>query len=229
MSSKLTTVRLTLEGEHFELLVKPDPALGYKLGRQIEVSQVVAADEVYSDSSKGLRISSEKLTKYFHTTDFTQIAEAILKRGELQLTTEQRRKLIEDKRKQIVTLIARNFVDPRTGLPHPPLRIEQAMQEVRISIDPFRDAEEQSKLVVDQLRSILPLKSERVKLLVKVPPQFAPQSIGVLKGYGELQKEEWGSDGTLTAVLVIPAGVHSTLLERLGSVSKGAAQASILR
>lgn len=229
MSTKLTTVRLTLDGEHFELLVNPDPALSYKLGQKVEVSQIAAADEIYSDSSKGLRVPSEKLTKYFHTTNFPEIAEAILKRGELQLTTGQRRKLIEDKRKQIVTIIARNFVDPRTGLPHPPLRIEQAMQEVRISVDPFRDAEEQSKLVVDQLRTILPLRSERIKLLIKIPPQFAPQSIGILKGYGEIQKEEWGPDGTLTTVLVIPAGVHFTLLERLGSVSKGAAQASILR
>ena len=129
----------------------------------------MAVDEVYSDANKGLRVPAEKLQKHFKTTNFLQVAEIILRKGDLNLTTDQRRKLVEEKRKQIVATIARNFVDPRTGLPHPPLRIEQAMAEIRVSIDPFKDVNEQTKLVIDELRGILPLKSERIKLLVKVP------------------------------------------------------------
>ncbi|MCL4518871.1 MAG: ribosome assembly factor SBDS [Thaumarchaeota archaeon] len=229
MSSKLTTVRLTSDGEHFEILVHPDPALDFKLGRKVEVSQIVAVDEVYSDSNKGLRVPSEKLLKHFKTDDFMKVAEIILRKGNLNLTTDQRRRLVEEKRKQIVATISRNFVDPRTSLPHPPLRIEQAMAEVRISIDPFKDVNEQTKAVVDELRGILPLKSERIKLLVKVPAQYASQSFGALKGVGDIQKEEWGADGGLTVIIEIPAGVHSTLLDRLGSLTKGSAQASVIR
>ena len=229
MSSKFSTVRLTTAGEHFEILVHPDPALDFKFGRNVEISQIVAVDEVYSDANKGLRVPTEKLQKHFKTTNFLQIAESILRKGDLNLTTDQRRRLVEEKRKQIVTAIARNFVDPRTGLPHPPLRIEQAMAEIRISIDPFKDANEQTKVVVDELRGVLPLKSERIKLLVKVPAQYASQSFGALKGVGDLVKEEWGSDGGLTVVIEIPAGVHSTILDRLGSLTKGSAQASIIR
>lgn len=229
MSSKFSIVRLSTEGEHFEILVHPDPALDFKFGRNVEVSQIVAVDEVYSDANKGLRVPVEKLRKHFKTTDFLQIAEIILRRGDLNLTTEQRRKLIEDKRKQIVSSIARNFVDPRTGLPHPPMRIEQAMAEIRISIDPFKDVNEQTKAVVEELRGVLPLKSERIKLLVKIPAQFSSQSFGALKGVGEIIKEDWGQDGSLSVVIEIPAGVHATLLDRLGSITKGSAQASIIR
>jgi ribosome maturation protein SDO1 len=229
LSSKFSTVRLTIDGEHFEILVHPDPALDFKFGKKVDISQVVAVDEVYSDASKGLRVPSEKLQKLFKTNDFLQIAESILRKGDLNLTTEQRRKLVEEKKRQIISTIARNYVDPRTGLPHPPLRIEQAMAEVRISIDPFKDVGEQTRVVVDQLRAILPLKSEKIKLLVKVPAQFAPQSYGALKGVGEIQKEEWGSNGDLTLVIEIPAGVHTTVLDRLGSLTKGTAQASVVR
>ena len=224
MSSKFSTVRLTIDGEHFEILVHPDPALDFKFGKKVDISQVVAVD-----ASKGLRVPSEKLQKLFKTNDFLQIAESILRKGDLNLTTEQRRKLVEEKKRQIISTIARNYVDPRTGLPHPPLRIEQAMAEVRISIDPFKDVGEQTRVVVDQLRAILPLKSEKIKLLVKVPAQFAPQSYGALKGVGEIQKEEWGSNGDLTLVIEIPAGVHTTVLDRLGSLTKGTAQASVVR
>lgn len=229
MSSRFSTVRLTVEGEHFEILVHPDPALDFKLGRKAEISQVVAVDEVYSDANKGLRVPSEKLTKAFKSSNFLQIAEIVLRKGELNLTTEQRRRLTEEKRKQIISNIARNFVDPRTGLPHPPLRVEQAMAEVRLTIDPFKDVNEQTKGVVDALRGILPLKSERIKLLVKVPSQFASQSFGALKGSGDILKEDWGVDGGLTVIIEIPAGAHATLLDRLGSLTKGAAQATLIR
>jgi ribosome maturation protein SDO1 len=210
-------------------LVHPDPALEFKFGRNVEVSQIVAVDEVYYDASKGLRVPGEKLAKYFKTDDFLKIAETILRRGDLNLTTEQRRRLIEEKRKQIVSAIARNYIDPRTGLPHPPLRVEQAMAEVRISIDPFKDVADQTKLVVEELRPILPLKSEKIRLLVKVPAQFSSQSFGALKGVGDIVKEEWGVDGGLTIIIEIPAGVHTSLLDRLGSLTKGTAQASIIR
>ncbi|MFI5420332.1 MAG: ribosome assembly factor SBDS, partial [Nitrososphaerales archaeon] len=189
----------------------------------------VAVDEVYSDANKGLRVPTEKLAKSFKTTDFLQIAEVILRKGDLNLTTEQRRRLVEEKRKQIVATISRNYVDPRTGLPHPPMRIEQAMAEVRLTIDPFKDVNEQTKMVVDELRSILPLKSERIKMLIKVPAQYSSQSFGALKGVGDILKEEWGADGGLTVIIEIPAGVHPTLLDRLGSLSKGTAQASVIR
>lgn len=229
MSSKFSIVRYSTGGDHFEILVHPDPALEFKMGRKIDVSQVVAVDEVYADANKGLRVPTEKLTRVFKTNNFLQIAETILRKGDLNLTTDQRRRMVEEKRKQIVANISRNYVDPRSGLPHPPLRVEQAMAEVRITIDPFKDAGEQTKAVVDELRGILPLKSERIKMLVKIPSQYASQSFGALKGVGDIVKEEWGSDGGLTVIVEIPAGVHSTLLDRLGSLSKGTAQASIIR
>jgi ribosome maturation protein SDO1 len=229
LSSKFSIVRLSGGGDHFEILVHPDTALDFKFGRNVEISQIVAVDEVYSDANKGLRIPAEKLAKYFKTTDFLQIAEVILRKGDLNLTTEQRRRLVEEKRKQIVAAISRNYVGPRSGLPHPPMRIEQAMAEVRLTIDPFKDVNEQTKMVVDELRSILPLKSERIKMLVKVPAQYSSQSFGALKGVGEILKEEWGADGGLTVIIEIPAGVHPTLLDRLGSLSKGTAQASVIR
>src|ERR1700730_463839 len=124
MSSKFTTVRLVIEGERYEIMVNPDSALAYKAGKQVEPSQVIGIDEVFSDPNRGLRASSEKLKKHFGTDDHAKAAIEVLKRGELQLTQEQRHKMTEEKRKQIVNMISKTYVDPRTGLPHPPVRIE---------------------------------------------------------------------------------------------------------
>ena len=222
--TKFTTVRLTLDGDRFELLVKPDPALEYKLGRRTDISSVLVSDEVYSDANKGSRASSDKMMKHFRTTDAAEVAKQIVLRGELNLTTDQRRKMVEEKRKQIVQFINRSFVDPKTHLPHPSIRIDAAMDEIRIPIDPFKKADDQAKAVVDALRKVLPLKSETVKLTIIIPPQFSAQSYSVLKSTGDMKGEEWLSDGSLRAMLEMNASIKGQFLDRLGSVTKGSAQ-----
>ncbi|NWG08911.1 MAG: ribosome assembly factor SBDS [Nitrososphaerales archaeon] len=229
MSSKFTVVRLVVDGERFEILVNPKTALDHKLGRPVDSSKIIAIDEVYSDASKGLRVPVDKLKKFFNTTSTIEAAKTILIRGELQLTTEQRRELTEDKKKQIISIICKSFVDPRTGLPHPQIRVEQAMSQIHVSIDPFKNSEEQAKNVVEKLRTILPLKYEKIRLMVKIQPQFAPKALGTLKSYGEIQKEEWLPDGSLNAIVEIPAGVHSSLIDKLGSITKGTSQAMIVK
>ena len=229
MVDKVTVVRFAVEGEKFELLVKPDPALEYKLGKRKDVSTILVSDEIYSDSNKGTRASTEKLMKAFKTTDSTIIATLILQKGDLNLTTDQRRKMVLEKRKQIVDFIAKTYVDPRSHLPHPPLRIEQAMDDARISVDPFRNTDEQTKDIVEQLRSIIPLKSENMILEILVPAQFAAQSYSVLKSAGTLKKEEWQSNGSLKVILDIPAAARANVIDRLGSVTKGSASIEVAK
>lgn len=227
MNNKITTARININGERFEILVYPDNALNYKMGRNVELSQVIASDEVFSDSSKGQRANEEKLKKGFRTLNNLEISETILKKGDLQLTSEQRKNLIDDKRKQILNAISKNYVDPKTLIPHPPVRIEQAMKEARLSIDPFKSTSEQITPIIDQIRTILPLKSEKLNLTIKIAPQYASQAIGVMKNFGDLETQDWNSDGSLTAQINIPAGLNSDMMNKLGSITKGTAQATI--
>jgi len=226
---KYTVVKYTFEGNKFEILVKPDPALDYKLGKIKEIAPVLVSDEIYSDSSQGTRASSEKLQKVFKTEDALAIAEKILQKGDLNLTTDQRRKMTTEKRKQIVTFIAKTFVDPRSHLPHPPVRIEQALTDARISIEPFKSVEEQIKDIVEKLRSIIPLKSENLLLEISVPAQYVAQSYSVLKSTGNLKKEDWQTNGSLKAILEIPAAARPNVIDRLGAITKGTAFVEMIK
>ena len=227
MTDKVTVVRYSYSGDRFELLVKPDPAFDYKIGKITEISKVLVSDEIYTDSSKGTRAPNEKLEKIFKTIDSTKIAEIIMKKGELNMTTEQRRKMIVDKKKKLVTFISKTYVDPRSHLPHPPLRIEQAMDDGRVSIDPFKNIDEQVKDIVEKLRPIIPLKSENTVLEITVPAQFVAQSYSVLKSTGTLKKEDWQSNGSLKAILEIPAAARPNVIDRLGSITKGTATVEV--
>jgi ribosome maturation protein SDO1 len=229
MTEKYTTARLSVEGDRFEILVKPEEALNFRMGKQVAVTQLLVIEEVYSDANKGTRASTEKLQKAFGTTDVVKIADEILRRGELQLTTDQRRQLVEDKRKQIVAFLTRHCIDPRTGTPHPPLRIEQALSQIRISIDPFKSAEEQAKTIIDGLRPIIPLKMEQMRVAVKIFAEHAAKAYGAVKNYGTITKEEWQRDGSWIGVVEMPAGLYGPFIDRLGKLTQGTVQTKILK
>lgn len=229
MGTKYTLARLTIEGEHFEILVKPDPALEYKRGEQTPISKILVIDTIFTDSNKGQRASEQKLVNAFGTINTMEIAQQILRRGELQLTTDQRRRLVEEKRSQIIDYIFRHSLDPRTGIPHPPTRIKQAMEQVRVTVDPFTAVEEQAKEVINKLRVILPISVEQIRVAIKIPPEHVPVSIGVVKNLGEVKQEEWQSDGSWVAIVELTAGAHIRFLERLAKVTKGNLLSKILK
>jgi ribosome maturation protein SDO1 len=212
-----------LNADRFEILVKPDPALDYKLGKKVDISNILISDEIYSDANKGTRVPYEKLIKNFKTKDQIEIAKHILEHGDVNLTTDQRRRMVDEKKKQITQYISRNFIDPKTHLPHPPLRVENAMEQIRLVIDPFKRPEEQAKKIIDDLRKILPLKSENLQLVITIPPQFSSQSYSIIKGLGDLKDEKWLQDGSLKVIIEINAGLRLTFIERVNSITKGSA------
>ncbi len=229
MSERYTIARINLDEEDFEILVKPEPAYSYRLGKLTSLSQVLASDTIYSDANKGMKSSDEKLKKSFGTLDVQKIADTILKKGTLQLTTEQRRKMTEEKRRQIITFISRNCVDPKTKLPHPLTRVEQAMGQIHYSIDPFKSTEEQSNEVIKLLRLILPLTMEKVIVSVQIPQQYAGRVYGTVKGFGIIKREEWRSDGSWSGVLEMSAGLYAPFLDKLGAATKGNLEAKIIQ
>jgi ribosome maturation protein SDO1 len=228
MSDRYTTARITRDGEHFEILVKPQQALDYRMGKKTSMSELLAIDTIFTDANKGTKASEEKLKKAFGTLDPLVIAETIITKGQLQLTTDQRRQLIEAKRKQIIAFIAHNAVDPKTNMPHPPMRIEQAMEKIHYSIDPFTEAEEQAKDILKLLRPIIPIKMENVNVEIRLPTEYAARAYGTVKVYGTLKKDEWRADGSWHGVIEMPAGSYAPLLEKLGEVTRGTAEAKII-
>src|SRR2546421_84237 len=160
-----------------------------------EKLDALAIDEIFKDAHKGSKASEDKMVEFFGTTEPLAVAKQIIQRGEIQLTTEQRRQMLEAKRKQIVQYIAANAINPQTSTPHPPQRIENAMEEAKVHIDPFKPVEEQVKEVLDGLRPLIPIRFEKVRIAVKLSAEDSAKSYGDIKGYGTILKEEWSPTG----------------------------------
>ena len=229
MSERYTIARITHDGEHFEILTKPEPALSYRIGKTIPVSQVLATETIFTDAGKGTKASEETLQQAFGTTDSLKIAEVILKKGTLQLTTEQRKQLVEEKRRQIVSFISRECIDPKTNLPHPPLRIEQAMKQIRFSIEPSKGVEEQAKDIIKLLRPIIPLKMEKISVAVHIPPEHASKVYGTVKGFGTIKRDQWQADGSWSAIVEMSAGLYGPFLDKLGKMTRGNLEAKMVK
>ena len=220
--------RLESFGERFEILVDPDKAALVRQGQPVEIEDVVAALNVFGNASKATRASDEALMKVFHTTDFNTVARKIIEKGEIHLTADQRKQMIDEKRRQVINFIARNSVDPQTGHPHPAHRIEMAMEEARVNIDPFKHLDEQVKETVKALRPLLPIRFEELRLAVKIPPENAARAYGDIAAASVMEKDEWLKDGSWVCVVRIPAGIQVEFYDLINKLSKGEGQVKIL-
>ena len=175
--------RLKTHGQDFEILVDCNNALALREGKSIDMRDILAAMKIFSDAKKGLEASESAMKQIFGTSDVDEVAKTIIQKGEIQLTQEYRESLREEKRKQIITIIHRNGVDPKTHLPHPPQRIENAFIEAKVHIDEFRPVQEQVQDALKKLRPILPIKFEVKEIAIKIPPDFAPKCYSTVKSY----------------------------------------------
>ena len=225
---KAITARLESHGEKFEILVDPDLAVRFRQGEKVELEDMVAALNVFSNASRGTRASDEALVKVFHTTDFSEIAPKVIQKGEIHLTADQRKHMIAEKRRQVITFISRNAINPQTGLPHPPQRIEMAMEEARVNIDLYKHLDELVKETVKALRPILPIKFEETRIAVKIPADYAPRAFGDIRSAASIEREEWQKDGSWICIVRIPAGIQGDFYSLVNRLTKGQGEVRIL-
>ncbi len=222
--------RLETHGQRFEIIVDPKLAWSFKQGEEVELREILRGDAIiFEDALRSKKAPDEALLEAFETTDEFEVARQILEKGALQLTTEQRQEMVEKRRKQVVDIIVRNCINPKTGLPHPPTRIESAMQEANVVIDSTRTAEEQARDIVKDLQPIIPIRMEVQQLAIKIPPDFAPKAYGIVERVGHIAKDEWQKDGSWIAIVEVPGGLRGELIDGLNNLTRGRAEIKILK
>ncbi|HEX55276.1 MAG: ribosome assembly factor SBDS [Candidatus Altiarchaeales archaeon] len=220
--------RLKIRGETFEILVDPDLALQYRQGRNVNFDELLAINSVFRDARSGERASEQLMKKFFGSYDVERVASEILKRGEIGLTTEQRRRMLEEKRKQIASIISKNAINPQTNTPHPPARIEKAMKEARVNIDIFKSAEEQVEAIIKKLQPIIPIRLETLEIAVKIPAQYSGICYKILYEFGNVKKEEWLEDSYF-CLLEIPAGLRDEFYDKINKLTRGDVRIKVVK
>ncbi|PSP99223.1 ribosome assembly factor SBDS [Halobacteriales archaeon QS_5_70_17] len=225
------TARLESHGARFEVLVDPDAALAIKRGEfEGDLEDVIAAEDVFENASRGDRPAESDLEDVFGTTDPMEIIPEVIREGEIQITAEQRREMQEQKRRQLVDRITRNAVNPQMDdAPHPPERIERALEEAGFKVDPMEPVESQVDDALDDLRPIIPIRFDEIVMAVRVPADYAGSAQARIREFGELEREEWQSDGSWVGVVRFPAGLQNDFYDLVNEVSSGEAETRVIK
>ena len=220
--------KLEAGGHRFEILVDPNEAQAFKEGDEIDWEDSIAVDGVWADSAKGERSPENILNDFFKSSDLINIYKKILTEGTIQLTSEQKKEMVDNKRKQILSHIVANAMNPQTGGAHPPQRIENAIIEAKYNFDPIKSVERQVEDIVRKIRPLIPISFEKVKAAVKIPAIYVGKCYGQMSGLGTIENEEYQSDGSWIGIVKMSAASYGELENLLGSTAKGTAELKII-
>ena len=210
--------RLEKGGSRYEILVDPDLVDTWKKdNNSVPLDDLLATEEIWNDAKSGDRPTTEAIESIFGTTDLLTCVQKILKDGNIQLTTAQRKNLVAEKRTRIIHQIATTATDPRTKLPHPKTRIELALDEIKFSIDPFLSLERQVQDAIKKLKPVIPLAFITVRMAFKVPGSDYGGVHRLLRE--SIKKEEWLSDGSWVCVVEVPGGMKNELMSQVAQRS----------
>jgi len=225
------TARLESHGTRFEVLIDPDAALDIKRGEfDGELEDVIAAEDVFENASRGDRPPEEDVEEVFGTTDPLEIIPEVVERGEIQITAEQRKEMLEQKHNQLVNRITRNAVNPQMDdAPHPPERIERALEEAGFTVDPMEPVENQIDEALEALRPVIPIRFDEVTIAVQLPADYAGSGQAKIREFGDLEREEWQSDGSWVGVVTFPAGLQNDFYDLANEVSSGEAETRVVK
>lgn len=218
-------VRVSYRGDdEFEILVEPDLAKEVKLdGKEHDIQRMLFVQEVFKDADSGERASADDLEKEFGTRQVMKAAEEIFEKGDMQLTTEQKKEMREEKYRQVVDMIARRAQDPKTGNPHPPNRVENALEEAGFNAEPMKDVEEQFDEAIDMIKPIIPVSLDEKRVAVKIPSDKAGKAYDMIQKMADVKEEQWGGE-YFYAKIKLPAGALTELMDEIQEATGGAAQ-----
>jgi len=212
--------RIKIDGKNYEILVDVDKALELKKGSDVNMQNVLAFNEVFNDSKKGMKASSDDLKKAFGSDDVNAVAKQIIKKGEIVLPAEYRNKELETRKKQVIEFFAKNAMDAQSGNPISRERIESAMEKAGVNIE-NKPIEQQTDKILSELKKIIPIKIETKTLKVVIPAAHTGKAYNVLQDYKK--NEEWLGNGDLECTISLPAGLQMEFYDKLNSITHGSA------
>lgn len=215
-------IRIRYDGDKvFEILVEPEPAKEVKFeDRDHNIQRLLFVQDIFTDANEGEKASPSELEEEFGTKQIMDAAEEIFEKGDMQLTTDQKAEMREDKKQQVTSMIARRAQNPKTGNPHPPQRVENALEEAGFDFDAMEDVEPQFKDAIEAIRPIIPVSLEEKTVAVKVPSDSGGKAYNIIQERAEVIEEQWGSE-YFFAKITVPAGILTKLMEDLQELTSG--------
>ena len=112
--------------------------------------------------------------------------------------------------------------------PHPPLRIQLALEEAKFHVDPFKPLEKEIDEAMKLLRPLLPIRFEKSRIAIKLNGSDYGRCYDDIIHYGLVEREEWTADGSWIGLMEIPAGLITEITDKLKHKTKGTASVKLV-
>lgn len=218
-ATNVQLVRLQKGNVKVEILGKPGMVTKFRDGK-CALKDAVIDETVFSNSSKG-EIASDADMAAFGCKG-RELVELIMKQGKYSLTAAEKREIVEKRHLEVVNFIHDNFIDSTTKTPHPVVRIENALKEVKATIDPDHDAEHNARALIPKLQRVIRLTESTIEGQIVIPNNKLGQCVGLVYNMCKVGKEEYGAENAYFNVTIAP-GHFDALNEQLSRASGGLA------
>jgi len=220
MAARNTLARIKINNKHFEIMVDLDLALKLRKGENVNIQNVLLANDIFTNSQNGSKAASADMMTAFGTADVLAVATRIVQKGDIQLPKDYKDEMQDNKKKQIVDFLVRNAVDARTNRPFTPTSIENALSQAHINIS-NQPIDSQISSITEALKTILPIKIETKKLSITIPAIHTGKVYALINQYKE--KEDWLNNGDLRVIINIPVGLQMEFYDKLNGITHGSA------
>lgn len=220
MTSKPILVKLKKEGVLYEVLTHHGMVEPFREGR-IGWSKVPYVDGVFKNSQAGTKFTDSQLQSSFGTSDINEVMKTIVMHGELQLTITDRKRKLDELKRQILNEIHKYYLDPRTMKSHPITTIEAAIEKTKIRLTLDQPMEKQLDAIVKKLPEHIPVRKIVMTGILCIPNIYIGKANSVIAKYAtEEGNRKYDEMGCIVSVSIVP-GYYDKLMADLNSITKG--------
>jgi len=214
-------VRYQSKKNKFEIVCQNGAPLKYRNGKT-SVNNALMADQIFTNVTKGDIANPDVLKDVFGTDNINECCKIILENGEIQYTAQERKAFITEKTREIVYYLTKNYVDPKTKLPHPSVRIEQAMKKAKFVVDPNIDARNQAEQLLKKITGKQLMFAKAVLLTANLTIKHAHvnQCQNIISKNSTIINQEWTAEGCIFT-LELTQGDMDTLIVALNKPTNG--------
>lgn len=211
-------VRYRKDKFSFEIITKPGSVRLYR-SNKLSWDKVLVAEAIFINSKKGTIAKDSDLVAVFGTSDVNKCAQIIVKEGDAQVSSAERKEDMEKHRKAVLGYIHSTYLDA-SNRPHPLSRLETLPEQAKVRLDPNIPVQKQADEIVKKMQGVLVFKKGTVEYTLSLGHAYAKKCTGVVYKYCANPKDSWDAVGCTWKLEIAPREFDSFLAE-LNKITQG--------
>jgi len=166
--TNVAIVRMKRNGKKFEVAAYKNKVVNWRSRVETDVNEVLQAQTVFHNVSRGVIASKESLLEAFGNTEHLACAMIILDKGELEVSEKERSLHFETLFKDIAATISEKCINPMSKRPYPVSIIEKALRDAHFAVVPSKTAKAQFIKALQVLKDHGDIAIERARMKVRL-------------------------------------------------------------